>query len=591
MCGGGCRCRGLACPPNMAAVRLRRLALAALLAYDTAPIVRGVMCPGIFDVSGHGPVALTNAGANTPGTNVGSLDLLPGGQIVAHMDARTYFADACMEGIYSNTKYSAMKLLGKKLTYTTEVGDAGCGCNAAFYLVSMRQNPQISTCSDYYCDANEVCGVSCAEIDIQENNKHAWHSTLHSATDHSGVGAGYGGGDSWNGPRDFTSAQYGPGSACVDTLKPIEVEVAFPVDGTGHLQAMEVTLTQKGRRCPLRMKIGDYANMAQLSDALAAGMTPVISYWKSGDMLWMDGKGADGLGPCAADTQTCGAAVKFSNFHVEPLSRAGPAPAPPAPAPAPAPKPAPKPAPLPLTPPPPAQPQPPVVHVPQVPAPMPPAIAPGARAACTPAGQDCHTSKCCANPGFSCFEKNKWWASCKPFCVKGIDPLDPPQNQQPWSCKALGAPAGGTPPLPRFKEIVVKVPADAVPGNLGSGADVTFTLGQQQLHGEVVRVREMSPGESSGGDGGNAGLSITLVVAGLALLGIGVYAHFQQQTDQQPWWRPALGGPAHPEPKLSNGWGWLIGRNDSAPATRTRSTRSSSRSRQDPEPSRISLMW
>eukprot|EP00425_Heterocapsa_triquetra_P002507 CAMPEP_0195052460 /NCGR_PEP_ID=MMETSP0448-20130528/1801_1 /TAXON_ID=66468 /ORGANISM="Heterocapsa triquestra, Strain CCMP 448" /LENGTH=86 /DNA_ID=CAMNT_0040081609 /DNA_START=13 /DNA_END=269 /DNA_ORIENTATION=- len=86
------------------------------------------------------------------------------------------------------------------MKYSVNVHGAGCGCNAAMYLVSMRQNTEKSTCGDYYCDANSVCGIPCAEIDIQEANMYAWHSTLHSSTDKSGVGSGEGGGgDGWSG--------------------------------------------------------------------------------------------------------------------------------------------------------------------------------------------------------------------------------------------------------------------------------------------------------------------------------------------------------------------------------------------------------
>jgi len=57
--------------------------------------------------------------------------------------------------------------------------------------------------------------------------------------------------------------------------------------------------------------------MPELSKALAAGMTPIVSYWSSADMLWMDGKGSDGRGPCARDSpDECSKRTKFSNFSV-----------------------------------------------------------------------------------------------------------------------------------------------------------------------------------------------------------------------------------------------------------------------------------
>jgi len=47
-------------------------------------------------------------------------------------------------------------------------------------------------------------------------------------------------------------------------------------------------------------------------------MTPIVSYWKSSEMLWMDGEGADGKGPCATDSpDDCGNRTKFSNFSVD----------------------------------------------------------------------------------------------------------------------------------------------------------------------------------------------------------------------------------------------------------------------------------
>merc|ERR1719336_2584597 len=93
---------------------------------------------------------------------------------------------------------------------------------------------------------------------------------------------------------------------------------------------MNVELSQDGRPCTVKISLSQYAGMAELSGAVGAGMTPVISYWSSDDMLWMDGKGSDGQGPCGADSAaSCSDAVKFYDFSVEGIGAAAPgAPAP-----------------------------------------------------------------------------------------------------------------------------------------------------------------------------------------------------------------------------------------------------------------------
>merc|ERR1719507_462011 len=201
------------------------------------------ICPGRIPLGGHGPVSMIPTGWGDPSGAV--LGVSSSGELTANMGSRAYFAERCNAGTYSNEDYLAMNLLGKTLRYTTDLSGAGCGCNAAMYLTSLRQNTNPSDCHDYYCDANNVCGQSCAEIDIQEANMFAWHSTLHSASDRFGVGGGYGGGDSWNGARDWNPTQYGPHASCIDTTAPFEVAVSFPVSG-GSLTAMQIVLTQHG---------------------------------------------------------------------------------------------------------------------------------------------------------------------------------------------------------------------------------------------------------------------------------------------------------------------------------------------------------
>ena len=79
--------------------------------------------------------------------------------------ARIYLANDCVEGHYKNSHYTAFDLLGRSISFTIDLSTAGCGCNAAFYLVSMKQNHIPGVCDgDFYCDAMQVCGASCQTL-------------------------------------------------------------------------------------------------------------------------------------------------------------------------------------------------------------------------------------------------------------------------------------------------------------------------------------------------------------------------------------------------------------------------------------------
>ena len=110
---------------------------------------------------------------------------------------------------------------------------AGCGCNVAAYLVNMAQNTEPGTCDggDGYCDANAVCGVRCAEVDLIEGNLYAFHATAHHPLDNGGVGGGIGGGHA------ELQNKYGPHKSPIDTMHPFVVEVDFAVDANVRLQA------------------------------------------------------------------------------------------------------------------------------------------------------------------------------------------------------------------------------------------------------------------------------------------------------------------------------------------------------------------
>ena len=261
---------------------------------------------------------MTNAYWNVPEDLAGNVEVV-NGAIEVFMKGRTYFSDAC-GAKFNNSRYSRLYLLGKRLRWTTDISQTDCGCNAAFYLGSLHQNADVSKCEDYYCDANDVCGVRCAEIDLQEANKHAFHSVLHLQDDNSGSGLGYGGGGiDWSWHRDWTKEEYGPGANCIDTNHPFEVEIGFPLGSNGELQALTTRLSQVGSPCELQAEIQTASyifqgrpSASELTQALHEGMTPIVSYWSNEDLQWMDGKGADGLGPCAEDVpDSCGPSVQF----------------------------------------------------------------------------------------------------------------------------------------------------------------------------------------------------------------------------------------------------------------------------------------
>mmetsp|Transcript_45067 Transcript_45067/g.130408 ORF Transcript_45067/g.130408 Transcript_45067/m.130408 type:complete len:424 (-) Transcript_45067:279-1550(-) len=296
----------------------------ALLALSTGSVggdqaANQISCPGAFSLPGVGSVSLVPTGWTSGVENMSYMQLEDGG-IKTVMGSRAYFASTCTAGVYDNKQYLALDLRGKTFRYTTDMSKAGCGCNAALYLTNLAQNDRPSECGDHYCDANDVCGESCAEIDIQEGSRVAWHSTLHTSADHTGLGKGIGGGGpGWSGPRDWSAEDYGPGGRCVDTNFPFNVSAYFPVDDQGKLEAMEITLGQAGRECLLWTRVGGYSGMAELDAALAKGMTPIVSYWSSDEMLWMDGKGMDSQGPCWKDLpDRCGEAVRFYGFSVTP---------------------------------------------------------------------------------------------------------------------------------------------------------------------------------------------------------------------------------------------------------------------------------
>jgi len=307
--------------------------VAALLASDRAAagvlepttIRRNETCPGTINITGEGTMSVVAATWKIPGERAGPVEV-PEGQwaVVPHLNSRSYLASRCKPGEYDNEDYASFRLLGATIRYTTDLSQVGCGCNAQLHLLPMHGQERKSDCEDYVCNHGwSRCGELCSEIGLQDANRYAWSSNVHVHDDHGGVSQGYGGGSSWIGRRDWNASQYGPNGSCIDTTWPFDVKIHFPVKPSKLLKAMEVTLSQDGKPCNLETRIDRYAYegrdaLAELSVMLAEGVTPVMSYWSSSNLDWMDGAGKDGGGPCVKDApEACPDSVTFYNFAVE----------------------------------------------------------------------------------------------------------------------------------------------------------------------------------------------------------------------------------------------------------------------------------
>jgi len=107
-----------------------------------------------------------------------------------------------------------------------------------------------------------------------------------------------------------------------------------------------------------------------------------------------------------------------------------------------------------------------------------PAPSPGS-AACAADGEDCRSSKCCADESKTCYVKDQHWGICRSECAPGIWSEDPPEYQTPWTCEVLGvpgksvpAPSSPTSPVPATPAATSPVPAPPAPSNATAAREV-----------------------------------------------------------------------------------------------------------------------
>ncbi len=183
-----------------------------------------------------------------------------------------------------------------------------------------------SASGDYYCDANQVGGSWCTEVDLIEANTAAMAATPHAcqqATSTGFVPSCDKGGCSMN--SKGTPGQFGPGASfSINTLQPFTVSTAFPADASGQLLSVVTTVTQGSASFVMDhssascSKGGSASYFSNMTSPLAAGLVPVMSVWgdssSGSDMSWLD------VPPCSAAVG-CSQGVKavFSAISVAEL--------------------------------------------------------------------------------------------------------------------------------------------------------------------------------------------------------------------------------------------------------------------------------
>jgi len=304
---------------------------------STSPVVRATAPPSTTpkppsESYEHYPISITGL---SKAILVGEAGSVSGDEFtVQHGAGFTLFNS--FHGEWQAQGITQLKLMGKAMKFTVDLSHVGCACNLAFYLISapargwdghLSAGTNRGGQSPYYCDANQVGGQWCPEVDIMEANNQAFQATPHKCDP--AVGGHYNycdkGGCGQN-TRDKVGA-YGPGAEfTIDTRQPFDVSTAFLEDSGQVLVGMRTILTQAGKQVELHHSECSADYLAQLSAAMTSGMSLRITYWgdKADTMSWMDAP------PCG--TQACHGAnagkAMISNISIGAIPKPASLPAP-----------------------------------------------------------------------------------------------------------------------------------------------------------------------------------------------------------------------------------------------------------------------
>jgi len=222
--------------------------------------------------------------------------------------------------------YYNFTLSGKELSFTTDLSQVGCSCNAALFFTSMpgylrNGTPAHGLFNPYYCDANQVGGVWCWEHDSMEANRYNMHITPHTCSspagayiescDRQGMSASV---------IDVHPKSMCPDSSCaIDTRKPFRTIQRYEADARGErLLKMTNRLVQGSQ--VVEVQVGSESYLQAMTGAFQGHMVMVFQLW--GD-TWDKMKWLDQTSGCAGDCNTGTATVTFSDIQLDTIRPTG----------------------------------------------------------------------------------------------------------------------------------------------------------------------------------------------------------------------------------------------------------------------------
>merc|ERR1711915_1012782 len=118
-----------------------------------------------------GPVNIEGVGQKyllAPDWSAGNIQMNGDSGFTLNGGGRVYLGNSPNDG-WDPNNYWQTPLNGMHFSYTLDLSNVGCHCNAAGYFIGMP-GPGGGDGGDYYCDANFVGGQWCPEYDTLESN-------------------------------------------------------------------------------------------------------------------------------------------------------------------------------------------------------------------------------------------------------------------------------------------------------------------------------------------------------------------------------------------------------------------------------------